>query len=143
MSFALVKNMDKKKLEEWIKINAIISFARSGGPGGQHVNKTETKAVLKIIIDKLPLTDEEKELIKQRLSGRINSDGELVIHSSEERSQARNRELAEERALFLIMSALVRKRKRRLTKPTKESNERRIKSKKMRAEIKKLRNLKP
>ena len=134
--------MDTEKLKEWIKINSQFSFARSGGPGGQHVNKTETKAVLKINIDKLPAAEEEKELIKSRLAGRINSDGELVIHSSEERSQARNRETAEERALFLIKSALVKKRKRRPTKPTKSSNERRIKSKKIRSEIKKLRNLK-
>ncbi len=128
--------MNINNLKEWIKINGDISFARSGGPGGQHVNKTETKAVLKIPVDKLPLTDENKEILKDKLSGRINSEGELVIHSSEERSQSRNREIAEERAASLIMSALVRKKKRRLTKPSRASNERRIKSKKIRAEIK-------
>ena len=134
--------MDKEKLKEWIKINAAISFARSGGPGGQHVNKTETKAVLKITVDDLPLTAEDKNIIRQRLYSRINSDGELVIHSSEERSQTRNRELAEERAVSLISASLVRRKKRRPTKPTRASNERRIKGKKIRAEIKKLRNIK-
>ena len=134
--------MNTEKLKEWIKINASVSFARSGGPGGQHVNKTETKAVLKIAVDDLPLTAEDKDLIRHRLCKRINSDGELVIHSSEERSQTRNREIAEERAVSLISAALVRRKKRRSTKPTKASKERRIKSKKIRAEIKKLRNLK-
>ncbi len=134
--------MNRDELKKWIVTYGEFSFARSGGPGGQHVNKTETKAVLKIAVDDLPLTAEDKDLIMHRLYGRINSGGELVIHSSEERSQTRNREIAEERAVSLITAALVRRKKRRSTKPTKASNERRIKSKKIRAEIKNLRNLK-
>ena len=132
--------MNSTELKEWIHINCDISFARSGGPGGQHVNKTETKAVLKIQVERLPFAEEYIDLIKMKLAGRINSEGELVIHSSEERSQSANREAAEKRAASLITAALIRKRKRRPTKPTKASNERRIRSKKIRADIKKLRH---
>ncbi len=132
--------MNRETLEQWIKTYGDFSFARSGGPGGQNVNKTSTKTVLKIPVESLPVSPEEKEVINLRLSKRINSDGELVIHSSEERSQRRNRELAEERAVSLIMAALVKQRKRRPTRPTKASSERRIKSKKIRSEIKKMRH---
>ncbi|MDA3939953.1 MAG: alternative ribosome rescue aminoacyl-tRNA hydrolase ArfB [Spirochaetia bacterium] len=123
--------MNNEKLKNWIQENGSLSFARSGGPGGQHVNTSDTKVVLRIKIMELPLSDEAKLRIKLNLDNRINSEGELIIHASSTRSQVQNREKAEELAASLILAALKRKKKRRPTKPTKGSNERRIQSKKV------------
>lgn len=123
--------MNNEKLKEWIQTNGNLSFARSGGPGGQHVNKTETKAVLHLPINTLPLEEPEKQKVLLHLANRINSEGELVIHSSSTRSQVQNREKAEELAAKLILLALKPRKKRRPTRPTKASNERRIQSKKI------------
>ncbi len=125
--------MKHDELITWIKKNMHLSFARSGGPGGQHVNKTETKVVLKIPINTLPLEPEVKENLIFRLANRINSEGDLVIHSSESRSQVQNRIKGEEIAFRLITNALKPRKKRRPTRPTKTSNERRIQSKKLRS----------
>jgi ribosome-associated protein len=128
--------LDKEELKTWIKDNGQLSFARSGGPGGQHVNKTETKAILRLQIHMLPLDDAEKQKVLQNLSNRINSEGELVIRSSAARSQFQNRENAESLAAELIIRALKPRKKRRPTRPTKASNERRIQSKKARSKRK-------
>ncbi|MGC9313658.1 MAG: alternative ribosome rescue aminoacyl-tRNA hydrolase ArfB, partial [Sediminispirochaetaceae bacterium] len=87
----------------------------------------------------IPLPDRQKQRILERLEGRINSSGELVMNSSETRSQARNRELVLERAHRMILEALVPAKKRRPTRPTRASRERRLKQKKTRSEKKKLR----
>lgn len=128
--------MNNEKLREWIQKNGSISFARSGGPGGQHVNKTETKVVLRLPIRTIPVTEEEKTRVLLHLANRINSEGEMIIHSSSTRSQVQNRIKAEELAFTLILSGLRPKRKRRQTRPTKASNERRIQTKKVRSKRK-------
>ena len=128
--------MNNEKLKDWIQKNSSFSFARSGGPGGQHVNKTETKAVLRLPINTLPLEEPEKQRVLLHLANRINSEGELIIHSSSTRSQVQNREKAEELAAKLIILALKPRKKRRPTRPTKASNERRIQSKKVRSKRK-------
>ena len=135
--------MNTEELKEWIIENSELTFARSGGPGGQHVNNTDTKAVLKIPVDRLPVSEPDRERISFILSNRINSNGELVIHSSDTRSQSQNRDSAVERGCILILAALKRKRKRRPTKPSRNSKERRINSKKIRAGIKKMREKPP
>jgi len=128
--------MNSEEIKNWISENGTVSFARSGGPGGQHVNKTETKVVLRLPLNTLPLSDQEKQRVILHLANRINSEGELIIHSSSTRSQIQNRIKAEELVIKLIQAGLKPRKKRRPTKPTKGSNERRIQSKKVRSQRK-------
>ena len=128
--------MKNEELKDWILRNANLSFARSGGPGGQHVNTSDTKVVLRLPVNSLPLSEHEKQRVLLRLANRINSQGELIIHSSSTRSQVQNRVNAEEVAFTLIQSGLKHRKKRRPTRPTKASNERRIQSKKVRSKRK-------
>ncbi len=128
--------MDSDVIEDWIRSNAQFEFSKSGGPGGQHVNKTATKATLRLPLDSLPLPEGQKERVLHKLANRLNSANELVIHSSETRSQSHNRERAEQRAFSLIKSALARPKPRKRTRPPKAANERRLDHKKKRGEKK-------
>lgn len=118
----------------------IFSASRSGGPGGQNVNKVSSKIELRfnILLTSL-FTEEEKELIYARLKNKINKDGELIIVSQVERSQLLNKELAINKFYDLISKALTLPQKRRSTKPTKASKLKRLEGKKLRGYIKKLR----
>lgn len=132
--------MDRKGLAAWVRTAGDVTFSRSGGPGGQNVNKLNTKVTLKLPITEIPgLTDREEERIRQRLANRVNDDGDLVVQASENRSQRANRKAAEERAAMLILSAVKPVTKRKPTKPGRAAEERRLKSKKKRGERKKLR----
>ncbi|MFP4490358.1 MAG: alternative ribosome rescue aminoacyl-tRNA hydrolase ArfB [Spirochaetaceae bacterium] len=128
-----------EEIRRCIEERGIEEFSRSSGPGGQHVNKTSSKVTLKIPLSELPVRTEEIRRIEHLLSGRMNSEGELVIRSSETRSQTNNRKRAYERALQLIVSALAPEKKRRPTSPSRGSKERRLESKKRRGDKKRLR----
>lgn len=115
----------------------IITFARSGGKGGQNVNKTSSKVIIHWPVgESAVLSDEEKGRVREKLANRINNEDELVIMSEEERSQPQNRELAIARLQELVAQALQVPKKRRLTRPTKGSKLRRIEGKKQRSQIK-------
>ena len=114
--------------------------SRSSGPGGQNVNKVNTKVELRFhVLNSNLLSDEEKQKLITKLVNRINSDGELLVVSQSERSQLKNKEEAIERFYELVAKALKPVKKRKPTRPTKASVEERIKQKKQKSEIKNLR----
>ncbi|UXM93666.1 alternative ribosome rescue aminoacyl-tRNA hydrolase ArfB [Paenarthrobacter sp. JL.01a] len=96
-------------------------FSRSSGPGGQHVNTTDSRAELSWnVVDSAVLSDEQRELLLQRLGRRLVA-GALTVTASEERSQLRNRELALAKLAGLITAALTPETVRRPSKPTRGS----------------------
>jgi len=114
-----------------------VSFARSGGPGGQNVNKVASKAVLRFSVrESHSLSDGQRHLLLRRLGGRLTTEGELVIHASRHREQARNVEDARERLAETLRGALVEPKKRKNTRPTRGSQRRRLESKRRRGQVK-------
>jgi ribosome-associated protein len=122
----------------------VIGFARSGGPGGQHVNTSATKVELRFDVAASPsLDDTQKARITAALGTRMTDDGVLVLHASEYRSQARNREAAHARLRNLLSSALRPPRPRRRTRIPNASRRRRLESKRIRSQRKQLRRPPP
>lgn len=116
------------------------NFTPSGGPGGQHANKTSTRAELTWNVDESSaLSGRQKERVKNRLRSRIDARGILHLVSDEYRSQTRNRVDVEKRLAKLVAQALVPPKSRVATRPTKASKERRLESKKHRSETKRRR----
>ncbi|UCC72921.1 MAG: aminoacyl-tRNA hydrolase [Gemmatimonadota bacterium] len=113
---------------------------RSGGPGGQHVNRraTRVEACWNVRLS-AALTDEEKERILARLASRIDKDGVLRVVADDERSQHRNKELAKQRLRDLVARALRVPKRRKKTRPPKSAVEERLETKSRRGQAKKLR----
>lgn len=104
---------------------------RSSGAGGQHVNKTSSRIELTWNArQSAVLTDTQRETILAKLASRLTKDGDLRIVASATRSQFRNREIAEERFVKLLASALKPVKKRRATRPSRASKEARLETKK-------------
>lgn len=114
--------------------------SRSGGPGGQHVNTTASRIQLRWNIRTSPsLSEGRREILLDRLSGRIDQEGVLQVTADTHRSQHRNREEAAERLASLVRDALRPRKKRKKTRRTRSSNEKRLRKKKERGQVKKLR----
>jgi ribosome-associated protein len=114
-----------------------LSFTTSGGPGGQHANRSATRAILAWnVANSGALGPRQRARILKRLGNRIDSRGELKIASDRYRSQLRNREDVMKRLEMLVGAALKPRKRRVATGPTRASVERRLRDKKQRAETK-------
>ena len=113
---------------------------RGGGPGGQHVNKVSTSAVLYWAYEYSPsLSENQKYLIRTKLEKYINKEDEIYIRSSQHRDLDRNKEQCLDKLLDHLKIAFFKPKRRKATKPTRGSKERRLKGKSEKSQTKKLR----
>ncbi len=113
------------------------SASRSGGPGGQNVNKVNSKVELRFHIDSSQLLSEyEKGILIHKLANKLNQDGELILTAQTERSQLKNKLIVTERFYNTLASALTPQKKRKPTRRTRSSIEKRLNSKRKQAEKK-------
>ena len=120
-----------------------ITASRSGGAGGQHVNKTDTKITVRWNINSSSvLADEQKQRVLEKLSSRVTENGDLIVHNSESRSQAQNKKNALNNLAAIIRDALHVQKRRIATKISKALKEARLKNKARRSETKRMRSKK-
>lgn len=129
----------EKKIKEGILVPELeFKASRSSGPGGQHVNKTNTRITLVFNIpNSLVLDEGEKSILLEKLANKLDTAGNLIIHSQEKRSQIQNKEIAINKFYDLLRKAFQKKKIRKATKPGKAAIEQRIKDKKAHAQKKK------
>jgi ribosome-associated protein len=115
----------------------VIKASRSSGPGGQNVNKLNTKVAIALDIPNCSfLSEEQKRIILRKLAGRITKDKRLIVESQKFRTQKANRDFAIEKLESLIENALKKPKKRKPTRPTASSVEKRLKRKKLKSIVK-------
>jgi ribosome-associated protein len=115
-----------------------LQYARSSGPGGQNVNKVNTKAELWLRLDELGMLNEAARQRLRRLAGkrRVTRDEELHLTSDTQRTQEGNREALMQRLRELLIAAMVEPKTRRKTRPSRAAKQRRLESKRRRGEVK-------
>ncbi|MGD0342525.1 MAG: alternative ribosome rescue aminoacyl-tRNA hydrolase ArfB [Bacteroidales bacterium] len=133
--------MNSGELRKHIKASELIfSTSRSSGPGGQNVNKVNTKVELRFnILKSESLSEDEKEKILSVLKNKITAKGDLLIISQSARAQLLNRQIAEDKLCRLLSIALREKPERKATSPTVASSRERVENKRKRSSLKKLR----
>jgi ribosome-associated protein len=114
-----------------------ISYSKSSGPGGQHVNKVSTRVELRYDIPHSKLLSEsQKRILLEKLKNKINKEGELIITVQEARSQLKNKEIAGDQLIATLRESLKPEKKRVATRPSIASREKRMEDKRMTAERK-------
>ena len=115
----------------------VFSASRSSGAGGQNVNKVNTKVELRFNVNMSQiLSDEEKEILTQKLASKLTDSGDLIVVSQTERSQLKNKENTIEKFYTLLKKALTPRKKRKPTRPTKASKAKRLDEKRIVSEKK-------
>lgn len=115
----------------------VFTSSRASGPGGQNVNKVNSKVTIKWnVAESFAITTDEKEILLQKLSGKLTTENVLIVTSQDKRSQLENKEVAMEKLEKMIAKAFEVKKKRKPTKPSKSSVQKRIQSKKHNSEKK-------
>nr|MBI1230829.1 aminoacyl-tRNA hydrolase [Cytophagales bacterium] len=126
--------------QKLLSVELTFQASRSSGPGGQNVNKVNSKALLRFNVPKSEvLDDNEKDTLLRKLANKLDQEGNLLIQAQEKRSLLQNKEIAENKFYALLREAFQKKKVRKVSRPSKAQVEKRIKAKKIRSIVKETR----